>query len=96
MDGAAHMATSRKAGPQAMHGGADSVRTQTDIVESDRGPRLTLNKTFSTADLSILDQKWGALFDNDMEPTTRLGQVWRGIANYIVCRTVTSSSHSAD
>ncbi|KAI8661882.1 hypothetical protein NCS55_01059600 [Fusarium keratoplasticum] len=34
--------------------------------------------------LSAVDQKWGKLFDDRGEPTARLGQVLRGIANYLV------------
>ncbi|KAM5350479.1 hypothetical protein ACJ41O_006984 [Fusarium nematophilum] len=34
--------------------------------------------------LSAVDQKWGTLFDDGGEPTARLGQVLRGIANYLV------------
>lgn len=34
--------------------------------------------------LSAVDQKWGRLFDDRGEPTARLGQVLRGIANYLV------------
>jgi hypothetical protein len=35
--------------------------------------------------LSAVDLKWGKLFDDKGEPTERLGQVLRGIANYLVC-----------
>jgi hypothetical protein len=35
--------------------------------------------------LSAIDQKWGQLFDDNQEPTGRLKQVLRGIANYLVC-----------
>ncbi|KAF4458550.1 hypothetical protein FALBO_14719 [Fusarium albosuccineum] len=34
--------------------------------------------------LSAVDLKWGKLFDDKGEPTARLGQVLRGIANYLV------------
>ncbi|RSL65100.1 hypothetical protein CEP51_013041 [Fusarium floridanum] len=34
--------------------------------------------------LSAVDQKWGRLFDDRGEPTARLGQVLRGIANYLI------------
>lgn len=34
--------------------------------------------------LSAVDLKWGKLFDDKGEPTERLGQVLRGIANYLV------------
>jgi hypothetical protein len=35
-------------------------------------------------DLSPVDQQWGSLFNIDGKPTQRLGQVLRGLANYIV------------
>jgi hypothetical protein len=34
--------------------------------------------------LSAVDLKWGRLFDDKGDPTARLGQVLRGIANYLV------------
>ncbi|KAF5023891.1 hypothetical protein F66182_4050 [Fusarium sp. NRRL 66182] len=34
--------------------------------------------------LSAVDLKWGRLFDDRGEPTARLGQVLRGIANYLI------------
>jgi hypothetical protein len=37
-----------------------------------------------TMELSTIDQKWGRLFDNDGQPTTRLGQFLRGLANHII------------
>lgn len=41
-------------------------------------------RTFSTAELTTIDQKWGTLFEVDREPTPRLGQVLKGLANHIV------------
>lgn len=35
-------------------------------------------------ELSVVDLQWGRLFTGDGEPTTRLLQVLRGLANYIV------------
>ncbi|KAF4948357.1 hypothetical protein FGADI_9669 [Fusarium gaditjirri] len=34
--------------------------------------------------ISAVDLKWGILFDDKGEPTKRLGQVLRGIANYLI------------
>jgi hypothetical protein len=53
---------------------------------SDRTPavRPPPGRTFSTMELSTIDQKWGRLFDNDGNPTQRLGQFLRGLANHIV------------
>jgi len=35
-------------------------------------------------ELSVVDQKWGVLFDRKGQPTPRLEQVLKGLANYIV------------
>ncbi|KAI9055854.1 hypothetical protein LZ554_000793 [Drepanopeziza brunnea f. sp. 'monogermtubi'] len=42
------------------------------------------NRTYSTMELSTIDQKWGRLFETDGKPTKRLGQFFRGLANYII------------
>lgn len=56
--------------------------------DRDRGyndrPAQRVHRTYSTLELSTIDQKWGRLFDNDSRPTERLGQFLRGLANYIV------------
>lgn len=41
-------------------------------------------RTYSTMELSTIDQKWGRLFDNEGIPTPRLGQFLRGLANHLV------------
>jgi hypothetical protein len=53
---------------------------------SDREPRTrpAPGRTYSTTELSTIDQKWGRLFDSDGIPTQRLGQFLRGLANHIV------------
>lgn len=38
----------------------------------------------SSTEFSTIDQKWGRLFDKDVNPTPRLGQFLRGLANHIV------------
>ncbi|KAH8599136.1 hypothetical protein B0O99DRAFT_683116 [Bisporella sp. PMI_857] len=43
------------------------------------GPR-----TFSSLELSTIDQKWGRLFDSNGDPTQRLGQFLRGLANHMI------------
>ncbi|KAH8590450.1 hypothetical protein B0O99DRAFT_521281, partial [Bisporella sp. PMI_857] len=43
------------------------------------GPR-----SFSSLELSTIDQKWGRLFDSNGDPTQRLGQFLRGLANHII------------
>jgi hypothetical protein len=75
--------------PQA----ADPVRSpprspleKTNVRFSDRefSSRPTAGRTYSTTELSTIDQKWGRLFDRDGNATTRLGQFLRGLANHIV------------
>ena len=41
-------------------------------------------RNYSSLELSTIDQKWGRLFDNEENPTQRLGQFLRGLANHIV------------
>lgn len=41
-------------------------------------------RTFSTVELSTIDQKWGRLFEGEHTATPRLGQFLRGLANHIV------------
>lgn len=41
-------------------------------------------RTYSTMELSTIDQKWGKLYESDGKPTQRLGQFFRGLANHIV------------
>jgi hypothetical protein len=36
------------------------------------------------SELSVTDQRWGILFDEDGNPTARLGQFLRGLANRMV------------
>ncbi|KAB8290240.1 hypothetical protein EYC80_011108 [Monilinia laxa] len=56
--------------------------------DRDRGyndrPTPKVHRTYSTVELSTIDQKWGRLFDSDSRPTERLGQFLRGLANHIV------------
>lgn len=47
-------------------------------------PRPISGRSYSTMELSTVDQKWGRLFDGDGNPTQRLGQFLRGLANHIV------------
>lgn len=51
---------------------------------SERNTRPSAARTYSTLELSTIDQKWGRLFDSDGLPTKRLGDVLRGLANHIV------------
>ncbi|KAM3074332.1 hypothetical protein ACMFMG_002856 [Clarireedia jacksonii] len=48
------------------------------------GKPQTIHRSYSTTELSTIDQKWGRLFDSEGQPTERLGQFLRGLANYIV------------
>ena len=47
-------------------------------------PRPGSGRTYSNMELSTIDQKWGRLFDNEGNPTQRVGQFLRGLANHIV------------
>lgn len=58
-----------------------------DRVYNER-PAQKVHRTYSTMELSTIDQKWGRLFDNDSRPTERLGQFLRGLANHIVSLTI--------
>jgi hypothetical protein len=49
-----------------------------------RTSRPAAYRTYSNLELSTIDQKWGMLFDHDRNPTPRLGQFLRGLANHIV------------
>lgn len=52
--------------------------------EQTRQVRPGAARTYSTLELSTIDQRWGRLFDKEGNPTQRLGQVLRGLANHIV------------
>jgi hypothetical protein len=55
----------------------------TGVRFSDRPlPRPSMGR--SNMELSTIDQKWGRLFDGEGNPTQRLGQFLRGLANHIV------------
>jgi hypothetical protein len=62
---------------------------------SDRGlpTRPSATRTFSNMELSPIDQKWGRLFNNEGNPTQRLGQFLRGLANHIVRVMLSQYSH---
>ncbi|TVY73342.1 hypothetical protein LSUE1_G008512, partial [Lachnellula suecica] len=54
---------------------------------SDREPRArpsASGRTYSTTELSTIDQKWGRLFDSAGIPTQRLGDILRGLANHMI------------
>jgi hypothetical protein len=61
-----------------------SVRFKRGAEEKDRSSRPTGSRTYSNLELSTIDQKWGTLFDRDRNPTPRLGQFLRGLANHVV------------
>lgn len=48
------------------------------------GRTAAYRSSFSNTELSPIDLKWGMLFDGDLNPTPRLGQFLRGLANHIV------------
>lgn len=46
----------------------------------------------SNNELSVIDQKWGLLFDDDSHPTLRLQQILQGLANYIAANLLPQNS----
>ena len=48
------------------------------------GRTAAYRSSFSNTELSPIDLKWGMLFDGDLNPTPRLRQFLRGLANHIV------------
>lgn len=62
----------------------ENGRLPTDGAGGNYTARPGIPRTYSTVELSTIDQKWGRLFENG-EPTARLGQFLRGLANHIVC-----------
>lgn len=63
---------------------SQNVDTSTRGDDKRSSKRTQLGRTFSTAELSTIDQKWGTLFGADREPRPRLGQILRGLANHLV------------
>jgi hypothetical protein len=54
---------------------------------SNREPSIrpaAVSRGFSGVELSTIDHKWGRLFDSEGNPTQRLGQFLRGLANHMV------------
>jgi hypothetical protein len=62
------------------------LETPSGVRFSDRSmpTRPSAGRSYSTTELSTIDQKWGRLFDSEGVPTQRLGQFLRGLANHIV------------
>lgn len=54
-----------------------------DEKENVKRPGATI-RTFSTVELSTIDQKWGRLFEGEHTATLRLEQFLKGLANHIV------------
>jgi len=55
-----------------------------DKEEGRNGRPAAYRSSFSNTELSTIDLRWGMLFDGDLNPTPRLGQFLRGLANHIV------------
>lgn len=72
--------------PPPMSPPKSPVERPSGVRFSDREPRArpAHGRTYSTMELSTIDQKWGRLFDSNGIPTQRLGQFLRGLANHIV------------
>ncbi|KAM0352962.1 hypothetical protein ACHAPU_001846 [Fusarium lateritium] len=60
------------------------AETPIETCPPSRPPPPVPTPTSQGPSLSAVDMKWGTLFDDKGEPTERLGQVLRGIANYLV------------
>ena len=61
-----------------------TVRFSDEIETSDKPGHRTARPKRPEEGPSVVDQVWGELFDGKGEPTTRLEEVFRGLANYIV------------
>ncbi|KAN0113022.1 hypothetical protein V8E51_005973 [Hyaloscypha variabilis] len=68
--------------PPMMASPPSSPLDRPSVRFSDRRPGVA--RTYSTAELSTIDQKWGRLFDSEGTPTKRLGEFLRGLANHII------------
>jgi len=71
-----------------------TVRFSDEVETSGDAGRQTIRPQKPSDGLSVVDQAWGLLFDSNDEPTARLEEVLRGLANYIVCRRIPSTSKS--
>jgi hypothetical protein len=60
------------------------VRFTNPRGNADKNGRSGVYRSSSKTEFSTIDQKWGRLFDRDRNPTQRLGQFLRGLANHIV------------
>lgn len=60
------------------------VRFVNSRVSEAKNRRPMAYRPFSNEELSAVDQKWGRLFDGNRNPTPRLGQFLRGLANLII------------
>ncbi|RCI12346.1 hypothetical protein L249_0403 [Ophiocordyceps polyrhachis-furcata BCC 54312] len=81
-------------GPPSVSSASDSPKLRPTVHFSDRPPpklnhraqdrAATSAKTTPVSELSIVDLQWGRLFTGNGEPTTRLRQVLRGLAGYVI------------
>ena len=63
----------------------ESPQQKPGVRWSDRQqPSFSNRRSDSQARLSVVDMKWGVLFEADGRGTTRLEQILRGLAKYIV------------
>ncbi|KAK7429049.1 hypothetical protein QQZ08_004456 [Neonectria magnoliae] len=65
-------------GPVVLNGRPVSMQPRQEVVV----PRIETD--VHNVGMSAVDVKWGRLFDDKGEPTVRLGQFIRGIANYLI------------
>ncbi|RDA89455.1 hypothetical protein CP532_6118 [Ophiocordyceps camponoti-leonardi (nom. inval.)] len=81
-------------GPPSVSSASDSPKLRPTVHFSDRPPPKLNHraqnradssaKTTPVSELSVVDLQWGRLFTGNGEPTTRLRQVLRGLAGYVI------------
>ncbi|RDA91961.1 hypothetical protein CP533_1362 [Ophiocordyceps camponoti-saundersi (nom. inval.)] len=81
-------------GPPSVSSASDSPKLRPTVHFSDRPPPKlnhrgqtrsdTSAKSTPVSELSVVDLQWGRLFTGNGEPTTRLRQVLRGLASYVI------------
>ncbi|RDW82113.1 hypothetical protein BP6252_03225 [Coleophoma cylindrospora] len=78
--------TSPYSGPTRTSPPESPLEKPSNVRFSDRDPkpRPVAPRTYSSLELSTIDKRWGRLFDSEGNPTERLGQILRGLANHII------------
>lgn len=71
---------------------ADSGQHATKIIRDVSSTSARPTSSRSSIELSVVDQKWGTLFDNDGHPTGRLRQILTNLGEYIAARFLPQNS----